>query len=204
MRIIHSRQSSTVSKVRLSLASFLLIVAVRRCADVGAPAMLEVWIEDAEGAQSLWQVTQSKLGQGGFAEVYEARGPGGRNAVAKVSDASLESAERGLFDGEVAALQTAQGHPNVVGYVGEGRVGNKHILLLEHVRGGDLMDRVLQQSALVEHEAARAMSQLLAALDHIQSRGVCHGCAVHLRPPAPDRPCASPCAPPPPSASAAP
>ena len=138
----------------------------------GPQQMHEVWIDTAEGGQSLWQVSQRKLGQGAFADVYEARGPGGQSAVAKVSVEPFENEGR---DGEAVALQASQGHPSIVRYLGEGSVGNKRVLLLEHVRGGDLMDRVLKHSALVEHEAARAISQLLAALDHIQSRGVCHG-----------------------------
>ena len=145
----------------------------------GPQQMHEVWIDTAEGGQSLWQVSQRKLGQGAFADVYEARGPGGQSAVAKVSVEPFENEGR---DGEAVALQASQGHPSIVRYLGEGSVGNKRVLLLEHVRGGDLMDRVLKHSALVEHEAARAISQLLAALDHIQSHGVCHGRAAPLPP----------------------
>ena len=148
----------------------------------GPQQMHEVWIDTVEGGQSLWQVSQRKLGQGAFADVYEARGPGGQSAVAKVSVEPFENEGR---DGEAVALQASQGHPSIVRYLGEGSVGNKRVLLLEHVRGGDLMDRVLKHSALVEHEAARAISQLLAALDHIQSRGVCHGCAAPLPPTGP-------------------
>ena len=153
-----------------------------QAAKSGPQQMHEVWIDTVEGGQSLWQVSQRKLGQGAFADVYEACGPGGQSAVAKVSVEPFESEGR---DGEAVALQASQGHPSIVRYIGEGSVGNKRVLLLEHVRGGDLMDRVLKHSALVEHEAARAISQLLAALDHIQSRGVCHGRANPLPPTGP-------------------
>ena len=91
-----------------------------------------------------WQLTPRQLGKGGFASVMQAEGDDGRLAAVKVCSAAKED----LLVREGEMLQIAQTHPHIVGYIGSGRLGEQRLLFMEHVGGGDLLDRVLSRSAL--------------------------------------------------------
>ena len=70
---------------------------------------------DAAGAQQegRWRLTSTRLGVGGFAQVFEARGPGEEEVAAcKVVDTrGLSERTVAQLDREIAALSSAQQHP---------------------------------------------------------------------------------------------
>ena len=65
--------------------------------------------------------------------------------------------------------------PHVVTLLGTACVREHLMIFLEHMPGGDLLDRVLDHGPLVEREAMRALGQLLEALQHLHGHGIAHG-----------------------------
>lgn len=79
-----------------------------------------------------------------------------------------------LLEAEAAILRTLN-HPNIakVHGCGEGPLGS--YIAMELCSGGDLFDFLGRKGPLSEQAAAGVMRQLLAAVAHMHSVGVCHG-----------------------------
>ena len=112
------------------------------------------------------------LGEGGFGRAFLVRDTEvERDAVLKVARAaSRREAERILRE---ARLMAGLGHPNVVTVYDVERVGEEVILVLEHLPGGTLADR-LGAGPLPPSEVARIMDDVLAALEVAHEAGVVH------------------------------
>ena len=136
-----------------------------------------------------WLITATLLGRGGFASVYRAFSAVGHNtnrAAIKVVDLRKQ---RGKWAAEKLrleqqALVAAQSHPNIVRFDGAVQRGPYHIFVFEEW-GQDLLEQVLKHRGLGAGRTLQVLEQVLAALEWLHSKSICHGCVpAALAPPA--------------------
>ncbi|KAJ1292420.1 hypothetical protein BS78_02G390100 [Paspalum vaginatum] len=115
------------------------------------------------------------LGQGTFAKVYHARNTKTSESVAiKVIDKE-KVMKVGLIDQikrEISVMKLVR-HPNIVELYEVMATKTKIYFVLEHVRGGELFNKV-QKGRLKEEAARKYFQQLICAVDFCHSRGVYH------------------------------
>ncbi|KAI5737364.1 hypothetical protein M8J76_012789 [Diaphorina citri] len=77
---------------------------------------------------------------------------------------------------EINLLRACQGHPNIVNLHCVFQDEVHTYLVLELLKGGELLDRIRQKGrcGFTENEASRIMRQLVAAVHFMHSRGVVH------------------------------
>lgn len=75
---------------------------------------------------------------------------------------------------EVNLLRACQGHPNVVRLEEVFHDEAHTYLVLELLKGGELLERIRQKHKFTEAEASRIMRQLVSAVSFMHSRGVVH------------------------------
>lgn len=115
------------------------------------------------------------LGQGTFAKVYHARHLStGQSIALKIIDKD-RILKAGLIDHikrEISIMRLVK-HPNVVQLHEVMATKTKIYLALEHVKGGELFNKVAK-GRLKEASARKYFHQLIAAVDFCHSRGVYH------------------------------
>ncbi|XP_046400105.1 ribosomal protein S6 kinase alpha-5 isoform X2 [Ischnura elegans] len=75
---------------------------------------------------------------------------------------------------EINLLRACQGHPNIV-QLHEVFHDEVHTyLVLELLRGGELLERIRKKDRFTEEEASQIMAKLVSAVDFMHSRGVVH------------------------------
>lgn len=115
-----------------------------------------------------------RIDAGGAGEVWRARDERlERDVAVKILGRDADEAFRERFTQE-ARRAAAIAHPNVVTVFDEGRDGEDAYMVMEHVRGRTLRDVVADRGPLPEHEAARLVAQVAAALDAAHAAGVIH------------------------------
>ena len=117
------------------------------------------------------------LGDGGMAEVYLARDEVlGRDVALKILKEWLAEDEVFLerFRREARSAATLN-HPNVVQVYDQRRSGEgRYYIVMEHVPGGTLKDRIANEGPLDPAEATRLASQVAEALRVAHEAGVVH------------------------------
>ena len=117
------------------------------------------------------------LGEGGMAEVYLARDEVlGRDVALKMLKEWLAEDEMFLerFRREARNAATLN-HPNVVQIYDQRRSGEgRYYIVMEHVPGGTLKDRIAGEGPLDPAEAARLASQVAEALRAAHETGLVH------------------------------
>jgi 5'-AMP-activated protein kinase, catalytic alpha subunit len=115
------------------------------------------------------------LGQGTFAKVYHARNTETSESVAIKAIDKEKVMKVGLMDQikrEVSVMKMVR-HPNIVQLYEVMATKTKIYFVLEHVRGGELFNKV-QRGRLKEDAARKYFQQLVSAVDFCHSRGVYH------------------------------
>ena len=89
--------------------------------------------------------------------------------------ASRRTSQRPGRASQVDIQQSLQ-HPHILRMhaAGEDAATGKYVCLLEVAYGGELFERIMEQSSFCEDDARRVISQLLAAVGHMHSHGVLH------------------------------
>jgi Tol biopolymer transport system component len=116
-----------------------------------------------------------KIGAGGMGEVYRADDTKlGRSVAIKVlpSDVAQDAERLGRFERE-AQLLAALSHANVGAIYGLEDVGERRFLVLEHVKGENLAER-LDRGAVPEVEALDIARQMAEALEEAHENGIVH------------------------------
>jgi serine/threonine-protein kinase len=117
-----------------------------------------------------------KLGGGGMGVVYRAQyTKTGQQVALKLLPAELSTKPRlvARFERELAILKKLK-HPNVVTYLGGGKLGEQHYLAMELVEGGSLAVELKRRGKFPWEEVIRIGSQVCAALEHAHERGIIH------------------------------
>ena len=113
------------------------------------------------------------LGEGGFGRALLAHDElVGRDVVLKLAKAMDEATARALL--REARLMARVDHPSVVRVLDVERVGTDIILVLEHVAGGSLAQRIARDGPLGPEEATRIAAELLGALEAAHALGIVH------------------------------
>ncbi|VAW33154.1 hypothetical protein MNBD_CHLOROFLEXI01-1832, partial [hydrothermal vent metagenome] len=118
---------------------------------------------------------ESELGRGGMATVYLAHDPRfGRKVAVKVMSRALQDDPtfRGRFEREARIIATLE-HPAIVPVYDYGEEYNQPYLVLRHMRGGTLSDRIIAKPLTLE-TAVPIIQRLAGALDHAHQHGVIH------------------------------
>ena len=114
-----------------------------------------------------------ETGPSGLATVYTAMEAAyGRRVAVKVF-AAVDDVERQRFDRERLAMGQVSAHPNIVTPLRGGYSGDRPYLVMEHLGGGSLQDR-LDQGPLPWDEAIEVVLTMADALGHSHQAGVVH------------------------------
>lgn len=124
----------------------------------------------------VYELDPVPLGRGSYGEVKSAthKKTGARRAVKSIDQHVVKRTKENFLRRELDILRHLD-HPNVLRLYEAFEEGGFIYLVLELCDGGDLLERVAASSELMpEHEASRLLAQVLAALQHLHSRGVVH------------------------------
>jgi len=116
------------------------------------------------------------IGTGGSSQVYTAHDLTlGRQVAIKILDdrAAAEEDLRRLFTKEGKALAQLT-HPNVVGVYDVGEVDGRPFIVMEHVEGISLKQRIERTGALPLADAVRIGIEIAQGLEFTHSRGIIH------------------------------
>jgi len=116
------------------------------------------------------------IGAGGSAQVYLAQDTAlGREVAIKVLDpqAAADGTLRKLFVKEARALAQLT-HPNIVGVYDVGEVDGLPFIVMEHVAGSSLKQRIERSGALPLDDAVRLTDEIANGLAFAHSRGIIH------------------------------
>lgn len=117
-----------------------------------------------------------KLGGGGMGVVYRAKyTKTGKEVALKLLPAELSTKPRlvARFERELAILKKLK-HPNIVTYLGGGKLGEQQFLAMELVEGGSLATELKRRGKLPWEEVIRIGSQVCSALEHAHEKGIVH------------------------------
>ncbi len=118
-----------------------------------------------------------QLGTGSYAQVFEVvrLHDGARLAAKCIDQGPLSTWARKQLVCEVEIQQSLQ-HPSILRMhaAGEDAATGKYVSIQDVAYGGELFERIMEQSSFVEDDARRVISQLLAAVNHMHSHGVLH------------------------------
>jgi tRNA A-37 threonylcarbamoyl transferase component Bud32 len=116
------------------------------------------------------------IGAGGSSQVYLAQDTAlGREVAVKVLDphAAADATLRKLFVKEARALAQLS-HPNIVGVYDVGEVDGLPFIVMEHVAGSSLKQRIERSGALPLSDAVRLADGIANGLAFAHSRGIIH------------------------------
>jgi len=119
-----------------------------------------------------YEETGVRLGEGGFAEVFEVRDKSSQSTFA-LKRLKLRGHEGRWVQTECQAF-LAMDHPHVVRLMDVYESKSELELVMEHMKGGELFDRVSKQVKYSDPEASGAMSQMLLAVSYLHENGIVH------------------------------
>jgi len=119
-----------------------------------------------------YEETGVKLGEGGYAEVFEVRDKGSQSTFA-LKRLKLRGNEGRRVRTECQAF-LAMDHPHVVRLMDVYESKSELELVMEHMKGGELFDRVSSKGTYSDSEASGAMSQMLLAVSYLHENGIVH------------------------------
>ncbi len=128
----------------------------------------------SEGTFDRYQIKR-KIGQGGMAAVYLAHDPRfGRDVALKVLSLAYrdDPTFRGRFERESRTVAKLE-HRAIVPVYDFGEDHNQLFLVMRHMPGGTLADRIVMKPFLLD-EAVPIIRRLAEALDHAHAHGVIH------------------------------
>ncbi|VDL96835.1 unnamed protein product [Schistocephalus solidus] len=123
----------------------------------------------------------SRLGDGGFCEVFRAKDLVNNRLVAiktkptyqKYSAKDVERKIKKLMYRE-AAIMRALDHPNLIKLYELVEDSEQIFLAMQLAEGGELFDRIIKRGKFTEKDAANVMSQVIRAVKYMHDRGYVH------------------------------
>lgn len=112
------------------------------------------------------------IGDGAHAQVYKGRCRT-TGCVCAMKCAPPQSMDAILLEQEAAILRCLD-HPHITRLLGSGTGPHGNYLAMELCLGGDMFDCLGREGHLTERVAARVTGQVLGAVAHMHTRGICH------------------------------
>ena len=75
---------------------------------------------------------------------------------------------------EIELLRLCQGHPNIVKLIDVIQDEAHTYIVMEYLKGGELLDRIQRKSKFDETAAAKLMTKLISAVNFMHFQGVVH------------------------------
>src|SRR2546426_8216689 len=142
-----------------------IVGAARRGTELGLERVL----------QNRYRIVEP-IGTGGSSQVYLAQDTAlNREVAIKVLDpaAAADGKTRGMFVKEARALAQLS-HPNIVAVYDVGEVDGAPFIVMEHLPGGSLKQRIERGGALRAGDAVRIATEVANGLAFAHSKGIIH------------------------------
>ena len=116
------------------------------------------------------------LGKGGMGEVYLIRGASGHEYAVKVMAVAAEDEDSRKRFAREAAVAMEIAHPNLVRVydIGEDPDTGLCYIIMEHIAGGNVTDRLASRGRFKVNEAVAVTAQIASALEAAHQKGVIH------------------------------
>ena len=116
------------------------------------------------------------LGKGGMGEVYLIRGASGHEYAVKVMAVAAEDEDSRKRFAREAAVAMEIAHPNLVHVydIGEDPDTGLCYIIMEHIAGGNVTDRLASRGRFKVNEAVAVTAQIASALEAAHQKGVIH------------------------------
>ena len=117
-----------------------------------------------------------ELGEGGYAFVYRCthKRTGKTYAVKEVILSKLENGGESTLKDEIAALKMLRGGPHIVRLYDVFEEDDHCFMVMEEMRGGDLLSRIVDKEVYTEREARGVCKILFQAIDYCHKKRIAH------------------------------
>ena len=138
----------------------------------------ERFVEDSatgEPFESFYEIGD-ELGEGGYAFVYRCvhRRTNKTYAVKEVILSKMESGGESTLKDEIAALKLLRGGPHIVRLFDVFFEDDHCFMVMEEMKGGDLLSRIVEKEVYTEREARGVCKILFEALLYCHQKRVAH------------------------------
>ena len=147
----------------------------------GAPKMTDIkvhnytWINEKTGnIKDTYKIT-SCIGRGAYGEVRKCQHKETKTqrAVKIINKNCLEEEEKHKMLTEIDILRKMD-HPNILKLYEFFQDEKRYFLVTEICKGGELFDKISDESYFNEHDAANIMKQVFSAINYCHSRNIVH------------------------------
>jgi serine/threonine protein kinase len=116
------------------------------------------------------------LGQGGFSTVYRCahKRTGFSYAVKEVDISNLNKQEISTLQDEIVVLKFLRGAPFIIRLYDVFKEANKTYMVLEEMKGGDVLHRICEKEVYTEREAQGLCKILFQAIDYCHKKNIAH------------------------------
>jgi serine/threonine protein kinase len=117
------------------------------------------------------------LGKGGYAEVYQCKRKSTQltYAVKQITMSKLDAAAAMTLKDEIAALKLLRGGPHIILLFDVFESDpNTTYMVLEEMRGGNLLSRIVEKEVYTEREARQVCKIIFQAIDYCHKKHIAH------------------------------
>ena len=138
----------------------------------------EKFVEDSltgEPFENFYEIGD-ELGEGGYAFVYRCEHKRTKKsyAVKEVIISKLENGGESTLKDEIAALKMLRGGPHIVRLYDVFEEDDHCFMVMEEMKGGDLLSRIVDKEVYTEREARGVCKILFQAVDYCHKMRVAH------------------------------
>ncbi|CAL2032914.1 unnamed protein product [Caenorhabditis brenneri] len=127
------------------------------------------------GFEDYYKLTDEHLGSGAYGSVKTCKSiKSSQEFAVKIVDKQGETHSRKRILREVNIFKTCKGHPNIVQLLDWFEDDKYFYLVMEKMRGGPLLQHILQRGYFTEEEARRVTKDIASALKFMHDRGIAH------------------------------
>ena len=123
---------------------------------------------------------QSRLGKGTFGDVFRAQSKKSKTKVVVKVVKYVRTQEKVIYEEkiipiEIWALRRLSGHPNIVRFVDNDLISDKHVIVTEFLRGYfDLFDYIEEHGKMSESRARNIIKQVVEGISFCFKMGIDH------------------------------
>jgi calcium/calmodulin-dependent protein kinase I len=116
------------------------------------------------------------LGEGAFASVHRCthKNTGFTYAVKEIDISGRKVKELKTLESEIDVLKFVRGGPSILRLLDVYREQHKFYIILEEMKGGDLLDRILEKDVYTESEARTLCKHFFEAVNYCHRKRIAH------------------------------